>query len=41
MVAIIIIVVVNPSGKLFQMKNIFQFVFDSQIELERQVSIFF
>ena len=35
------IVVVNPSGKLFQMKNIFQFAFDSQIELKRQVSIFF
>ena len=41
MVAISIIVVVNPSGKLFQMKNIFQFAFDSQIELKRQVSIFF
>ena len=41
MVDITIIVVVNPSGKLFQMKNIFQFTFDSQIELERQVSIFF
>ena len=41
MVDITIIVVVNPSGKLFQMKNIFQFAFDSQIELERQVSIFF
>ena len=41
MVAISIIVVVNPSGKLFQIKNIFQFAFDSQIELKRQVSIFF
>ena len=33
MVAISIIVVVNPSGKLFQMKNIFQFALIVKLNL--------